>query len=165
MAMTGAPGGTGKRKKRLMADINVTPMVDVMLVLLVIFMITAPMIKQIDALQVSLPQVQGQPVQTILTEDARTLVISPDGLVSRSEAKTFDDHYQSNDALIDDLKNYRRECEQGKKSPVVVIAGDRVAKWERIMQVWNCVKSAGITQISFQVDSGKAEPAAGNEQQ
>ena len=42
-----------------MADINVTPMVDVMLVLLVIFMITAPVIKQIEGLSVDLPQLKG----------------------------------------------------------------------------------------------------------
>src|SRR5579863_9728506 len=102
MAMASPSAGGGKKKKRLMADINVTPMVDVMLVLLVIFMITAPIIKQIDALQVTLPQVQGQPAQTILTEDARTLVISSEGVVSRSDAKNFDDHFASNEALIDD---------------------------------------------------------------
>ncbi|HET6246543.1 MAG TPA: biopolymer transporter ExbD [Tepidisphaeraceae bacterium] len=160
MGMT-TPAGSGRKKKRLMADINVTPMVDVMLVLLVIFMITAPIIKQIDALQVTLPQVEGQPAQTILTEDARTLVISPEGEVSRSDAKSFEDHFASNAALIDDLKGYRQECEKEKKSPVVVIAGDRVAKWERVMQVWNCVKSAGITQISFQVDERKPGAESG----
>ena len=153
MAMgTTPPSGS---KKRLMAEINVTPMVDVMLVLLVIFMITAPVIKQIDALQVALPQVQGQPAQTILTEDARTLVVAPDGAVSRGDAKSADAYFESNAALIEDLKLYRDDCEKGKKMPVVVIAGDRSAKWERVMQVWNCVKTAGITQVSFQVDSGK----------
>ena len=33
---------------------------------------------------------------------------------------------------------YREDCEKGKRTPVVVIAGDRAAKWERVMQVWNC---------------------------
>jgi biopolymer transport protein ExbD len=106
--------------------------------------------------------VQGQPAQTILTEDARTLVIAPDGSVSRSDAKATDDPFADTDALINDLKSYREQCEKDKKPPVVVIAGDRVAKWERVMQVWNCVKSAGITQISFQVEAGKSSRAAGS---
>src|SRR5205823_2977792 len=140
------PAPSSGRKRRLVADINVTPMVDVVLVLLVIFMITAPVIKQIDALQVTLPQVQGQRAQTIVTEDARTLVVWPDGSVSRADARTPEDRYESTAALIEDLKAYGDDCEKGKKMPVVVIAGDRSAKWERVMQVWNCVKTAGITQ-------------------
>src|SRR5438270_10784828 len=119
------PAPSSGRKRRLVADINVTPMVDVVLVLLVIFMITAPVIKQIDALQVTLPQVQGQPAQTIITEDARTLVVWPDGSVSRADAKSSDEHFESTAALIEDLKLYRDDCEKGKKTPVVVIGGDR----------------------------------------
>jgi biopolymer transport protein TolR len=148
-------------KKRPMSDINVTPMVDVMLVLLVIFMVTAPVIKQIEGLEVKLPQLKGQPTQTIVTEDARTLVISPDGSVSREGAKSADDHYDKLEDLIVELKAYKEECEKGKKTPVVVIAGDRDAKWERIMQVWNAVRNADITQVSFQCeDTGKGAAAA-----
>ncbi len=75
MGTTAASSSGRKRKKSLMADINVTPMVDVMLVLLVIFMITAPVIKSIEGLSVDLPQLKGEPAQTIVTEDARTIVI------------------------------------------------------------------------------------------
>jgi biopolymer transport protein TolR len=151
MGMAGPGGG---KKKRPMADINVTPMVDVMLVLLVIFVITAPVIKQIDGLQVNLPrEMPGQPTETIVTEDARTLVISPEGFVVRPGSANADDHYQSMAALIEDLKIYKEDSDKAQKAPVVVIAGDREARWEKIMQVWNAVKSAGITQVSFQVDS------------
>jgi biopolymer transport protein TolR len=145
----GSPGG----KKRAMSEINVTPMVDVMLVLLVIFMVTAPIIKQIEGLEVKLPELKGQPAQTIVTEDARTLVISPDGRVAKEGAKTADDAYEKLDDVIVDLKAYKEECDKGKKTPVVVIAGDREAKWERIMQVWNAVRNSGITQVSFQCES------------
>ncbi len=57
-------------------------------------------------------------------------------------------------ALADDVKLYREDCEKGKKTPVVVIAGDRDAHWERVMQVWNAVRNSGVSQISFQVESG-----------
>lgn len=152
MAMGAAPGGG---KKRPMSDINVTPMVDVMLVLLVIFVITAPVIKQIDGLQVNLPQgLPGAAPETIVTEDARTLVINPEGYVIRPGGTTTEEHYPSMQELIEELKLYREESDKAQKAPVVVIAGDRDARWERVMQVWNAVKSAGITQVSFQADSG-----------
>ncbi len=157
MAM-GTPAGPspgGRHKKRLMADINVTPMVDVMLVLLVIFMITAPVIKQIEGLSVDLPQLAGQPAQTIVTEDARTIVIGQDGTIGRPGPKGSDAPYGSMTALADDVKLYREDCEKQKKTPVVVIAGDREARWERIMQVWNIVRNSGVSQISFQVESGQ----------
>src|SRR4051812_47042495 len=144
MAMGTSTGGTRQRRRGFMADINVTPMVDVMLVLLVIFMITAPIIKQIEGLQVDVPQLQGDKPETILTEDARTVVISADGTISRGDAKSIEDHYDSTGALIEDLKVYREDATKAGRPPVVVIAGDRAAKWERVMQVWNCVKSAGV---------------------
>jgi biopolymer transport protein TolR len=150
MGMSGSGGGS----KRPVSEINITPMVDVMLVLLVIFMVTAPVIKQIDALQVNLPLLEGQPSETIVTEDARTLAINPDGTVAKAGSKTVEESYGSMAELITELKAYREESEKGKKTAVVVIAGDREAKWERVMQVWNAAKTAGITQISFQVDDG-----------
>ena len=159
MGMSAGPSGG---KKRPMSDINVTPMVDVMLVLLVIFVITAPVIKQIDGLQVNLPQgLPGAPPETIITEDARTLVINPEGYVIRPGSTAVEDHYPSMALLIEDMKLYKEDSDKAQKAPVVVIAGDRDAKWERVMQVWNAVKSAGISQISFQTDSGgmSSEPA------
>jgi biopolymer transport protein TolR len=147
--------GGSKGKKSPMADINVTPMVDVMLVLLVIFMITAPVIKQIDALDVNLPKLQGQPAQTIVTEDARTIVIKGDGSVTKADNKGSNDAYETLTPLIAELKEYKADCDKNQKPPVVVIAGDRDAHWERIMQVWNAVKTAGISQISFQVEAGE----------
>lgn len=153
----GMGSGSSGGKKRPMADINITPMVDVMLVLLVIFMITAPVIKQMDALEVKLPQLQGQPAQTILTEDARTVVIAADGTVSKPSPTSGDGKYENLTDLIKELKEYKADCDKNQKPPVVVIAGDRAAQWERIMQVQNCVLSAGITQISCQVESNAAE--------
>ena len=157
MGMAAGPGGG---KKRPVSDINVTPMVDVMLVLLVIFVITAPVIKQIDGLEVKLPQsLPGNAPDTIITEDARTLVINPQGNVIRPGSTEAADHYASMELLIEDMKLYKEDSDKAQKAPVVVIAADADARWERVMQVWNAVKSAGISQVSFQADSGGATAA------
>ena len=159
-------GGAKGGRKQPMSEINVTPMVDVMLVLLVIFMITAPSIKQIEALEVNLPQLQqGESAETILTEDACTVPITADGQVGRPGSKKLDDHYENLTQLQDDLKVYKEESEKAKKQAVVVIAGDREAKYERVIQVWNAVKRSGIRHISFQVEGKAAEaPAAAGKQ-
>src|ERR1700753_3876699 len=65
MTATGAGGGGGRHRRRkapVMAEINVTPMVDVMLVLLIIFMVAAPLLTV--NIQVDLPQAQGGSVST-----------------------------------------------------------------------------------------------------
>ncbi|MFH0938844.1 MAG: biopolymer transporter ExbD [Planctomycetota bacterium] len=145
--------GSAGGKKRPMADINVTPMVDVMLVLLVIFMIAAPSIKQIEGLEVNLPQLTESAADTILTEDARTLAITVEGVVVRPGSKRLDDHYETMALLIEDLKLYKEDCAKTQKKPVIVIAGDQNTPYQKIMQVWNAVKSAGIRQVCFQVES------------
>jgi len=159
----GMSAGGGGGKKRAVAEINVTPMVDVMLVLLVIFMITAPSIKQIEGIEVDLPVLAESSAEQILTEDARTVAILQDGTVVRPASKTGDDKkpgqlypsYESMKELIADLKKYNEECKAAQKKPVVVIAGHRSAEYQRVMQVWNAAKAAGVKQVCFQVDSKK----------
>jgi biopolymer transport protein TolR len=150
MGMSAGGGG----KKRAVAEINVTPMVDVMLVLLVIFMITAPSIKQIDGMEVNLPELkQNSAAETILTEDAWTVAINAEGNIARNGAKTIDDTYSISE-LVEDLKKYKAESDKAQKKPAVVIAGDKDTKYQVVMQIWNAVKVAGIRNVSFQVDSG-----------
>jgi biopolymer transport protein TolR len=147
-------GGSGG-KKRAVAEINVTPMVDVMLVLLVIFMITAPSIKQIEGMEVNLPEIKtNSAAETILTEDAWTVAITAEGQVAKRGSKKTDDTYGNMSELVDDLKKYKEESDKSQKKPAVVIAGDKDAKYQVVMQVWNAVKVAGIRNVSFQVDAG-----------
>jgi biopolymer transport protein TolR len=156
----GMSAGGGGGKKRAVADINVTPMVDVMLVLLVIFMITAPSIKQIEGMEVNLPVLGAESVaESLLIEDAWTIPITADGQIGKNGSKSDDDIYRSpaDGGLADlviDLKNYKKESEAALKKPAVVIAGDKDSKYQLVMQVWNAVKESGIRNISFQVDGG-----------
>lgn len=154
----GMSAGTTGGKKRAVAEINVTPMVDVMLVLLVIFMITAPSIKQIEGMEVNLPELKtNSAAETILTEDAWTVAVNADGQVAKRGSKKNDDFYGSLTELVDDLKKYKDESEKAQKKAAVVIAGDKDTKYQVVMQVWNAVKVAGIRNVSFQVDAGSAD--------
>jgi biopolymer transport protein TolR len=146
---TGGGGGKGKRRRGI-AEINVTPLVDVMLVLLVIFMITAPTMK--EGFPVEIPQADA--TQQVALEDAYQVTVTADGLVLRPGAQAANLKFDKLSELVADLKKYDAEVKGQQKQPTVVIVGDRKADYERIIQVWNAVRTAGILQVSLQVDPG-----------
>jgi biopolymer transport protein TolR len=143
----------GKGKRRAMSEINVTPLVDVMLVLLVIFMITAPAMK--EGFQVELPQATS--TQSVMVQDVRMITVTADGNVLHPLAASPDDKYEKLALLVDDLKGYKEECERSGTAATVVINGDRKTSYERIIQVWNAVRNAGIPNVAFQIEPGAAE--------
>jgi biopolymer transport protein TolR len=142
-------GGKAKRR-RAMNDINVTPLVDVMLVLLVIFMITAPTMK--EGFFVQIPEADA--TQQINIEDAFQVTVTADGLVLKPGAQTEDLKYDRLTDLMADLEKYKKEQTAAEKTITVVIVGDRKTPYERILHVWNTVRNAGISQVSLQVDPG-----------
>jgi biopolymer transport protein TolR len=146
-------GGRGKR--RAMSEINVTPLVDVMLVLLVIFMVTAPVLK--EGFQVEVPQ--AAETQSINVVDAWTVIIAKEGQVLHRLASDPEDKYEQLSLLVADLKAWKAEREAAPDSakaepPAAIIVADKDVRYERVVQVWNAVRSAGISQVAFQLDPG-----------
>jgi len=161
----GMGGGGGGGKKRAMSEINITPMVDVMLVLLVIFMVVAPTLKQ--GFELSLPKADA--TQTISTEEAQEVVVNDKGQVVRFDDSKPEDHklgvaqeaddlvYTNMDELVDDLKKYVKKRKDEDKPVIIVLAGHKDARWQAIINAWNAIKKAGVQQVSFQIDAGKPE--------
>lgn len=149
-----AGGGRFRRRRYApMADINITPMVDVMLVLLVIFMITAPTLK--EGFTVDIPM--ADKTDQVPISDAFMVTVTPEGQVLKPQASSADQRYEKLSDFVNDLQKYKAEQERGQKKPVVVIVGDKSARYERVIQVWNAVRTAGIAQVSLQVDPGTPE--------
>lgn len=130
----GAHGGSSA----LMAAINVTPFVDVVLVLLVIFMVTAPLIAK-DLLTVKLPK----------TESGDGKGLSPLGIsVNRQGQILLNGAPMSEDALREEVKKALIADQQSQ----AIIAADTETQYGNVVRVIDIVKSAGLSRFAIQVE-------------
>jgi biopolymer transport protein TolR len=128
-------GGGDDYEGGTVAGINVTPLVDVMLVLLVIFMVTAPIIQQ--GVNVQLPQAGGQAVEG---EDV-ALVVSVTG----------DNKVYLNDKQMELDKLTSTVAANLKEEPrrVVYVRGDKGADYGKVVQVISSLKAAGVDKLGL----------------
>ena len=125
-----------------MADINVTPMVDVMLVLLVIFIITAPLFTH--AIKLELPNAQSQAAP----EKPETIT-----LAINAEGKLF-----WNNAAItrEELSQRITTASQKKPQPELQLRADKSTRYEVIAQVMSAAQNGGMNKIGFVTDPKEA---------
>ncbi|MBT8388297.1 MAG: ExbD/TolR family protein [Altererythrobacter sp.] len=140
-------GRAGRRSRRApMSEINVTPFVDVMLVLLIIFMVTAPLLA--SGVPVELPDSRANPIDQ--QPDQVTISIDPTGTIfignERVEAGGLPDAL----AAID-------RGTQGNE-PVIVLRGDRTLQYARVMAVMGELNRAGFNSISLVTNSSQSAP-------
>jgi len=142
-------GGGPSQRYRPMADINVTPMVDVMLVLLVVFMVTAPLLTV--GVPVDLPQTNAQQ----LSEPKEPLVITID-----SQCKTF---LQNNAIENDQLGPRLRAITNNDVSTSIYVRGDKAANYGCVLQVMGLISSSGFNKVSLVAEQpGATTPAPTN---
>ncbi len=134
---------------RLMADINVTPLVDVMLVLLIIFMVTAPMMMQ--GVDISLPQTTSQPLRT----KQEHLIISID-----ANGKVFINDFQ---VTPDFLKEKLARILAGRSDRQVYLRADKNIPYGLVARVMAQIQAAGITNLGMVTEPPPAgkKPAKG----
>jgi biopolymer transport protein TolR len=127
-------GLRSRRAPSMLGEINVTPLVDVVLVLLLVFMVTAPMMSR--GIDVSLP-VANQP--QIPPEDRVTVSIRADGRV-------FVANQPVNIALLEDRL---RGLTSGKPGSVVYLRADESLRYAQVIRVVDVIKRAGVDRIGF----------------
>lgn len=126
-----------RRQVHALSDINIANLVDVILVLLIIFMITAPMLQ--SGVEVKLPKAELTP-----GEEREGIVVS----VNR-EGNIFIDKYG---VEIDDLSSRLKAVVSRKGSRVIYLKGDEKVDYGRIIEVVAEIKKAGLTDIGLVVE-------------
>ena len=128
--------GNGKRGAyKPMSEINVTPLVDVMLVLLVVFMVTAPLLTV--GVPVDLPQTQAAPIN----EPKEPLTIS-----INSEGKVF---LQETAVDIDQLVPRLQAITNNNPTASIYVRGDRAVNYGRVLEVMGLVSGAGFSKVAL----------------
>lgn len=140
MGMTNENGRRGK----LVADINVTPLVDVMLVLLIIFMVTAPMMTQ--GLDVNLPETSAK----ALPQEKNPIVIT----INR-QGEIFINKVKAEPSLI---KQQLTNIAQKEKEPQVLLKADRDVPYGLVASVMADIKEAGIDKLGMMTQPGEKRP-------
>ncbi len=144
--VTGKNGNGGRRGRRRnrhkpMSEINITPMVDVMLVLLIIFMVAAPMltvgvpVELPETAATALPTEQEEPLTITLTADGRLLIQNTE----TEEA-----------ALVPKLRAIAAE----RRSDKVFLRADGAIPYERVMQVMGALNAGGFRNIGLVTETG-----------
>ena len=141
--------GTGGSGRQTLTEINVTPLVDVMLVLLIIFMVTAPLIQQ--GVEVALPQVKAQPVKAeeqklVLSVKAdRSLWLGTDDQPARLSLAELEDKLRTSARVARDRELY--------------LMADRSLPYGYVVEVMAAVQRAGVTNLGMITNPAPPRPA------
>ena len=135
--MATAGGGRGRRRMGGMNEINVTPLIDVMLVLLVIFMVTAPLLT--TGVQVDLPKVRSAPMQT---DDSKLLVIV-----------TADEHvYLGKDEITQAVEDRMKTNARLQEEKELFVQADENVKYGVVLRVMAAARAAGVEKLGMVTD-------------
>lgn len=131
-----------RQKKKLMSEINVVPYIDVMLVLLVIFMITAPLLMQ--GVKVELPEAVAKPVDAT---DKETLVVT----VDKKGVLYLDDR----EIKVDVLKNKVAKILRLRPQTPVLVRGDHRVAYGEVVKVMTLLQDAGAPSVGLLTEPPK----------
>lgn len=120
------------RSRTVMSEINVTPFVDVMLVLLIIFMVTAPLLQQ--GIDVNLPKAKGK---SMPPEERITIVIKKDKAIFMND----------NPVSVDDLSQKLRAI--SRLNPNIFLKADSEVPYGLVVQIMGEIKEAGIEKLGM----------------
>ena len=138
MGMALGKKGKGRRGRRAISDINITPMVDVMLVLLIVFMVAAPLMTM--GVPIDLPETQAQAMP--LQSKPITVTVEPDGALSiDGEPTTLETHVAAVEALAVEGTDER-----------LYVRGDTSTAYGAIMEVMGQLSAAGYGRIGLVTD-------------
>ena len=125
----------GRRARSLMSEINVTPFIDVMLVLLVVFMITAPLLTvgvPVDLPEGEVPEIRGEDEPLAVTIDAQGKI-----------------YLQDTEITLDELAPRLSAVTSQKAETRIFVRGDKSIDYGRVMQVMGTLNEAGFNRVAL----------------
>jgi biopolymer transport protein TolR len=146
--MGGNGGGRGQRY-RPMSEINVTPFVDVMLVLLIIFMVAAPLMTV--GVPVDLPRTAATPLNQ--EQEPLTITVDSEGRIFLQETEVPIEN------LVPQLQAILRNQPQGQPERRIFVRGDRAISYGRVMEVMGTVSAAGFQRVALLAEQPQGSPA------
>jgi biopolymer transport protein ExbD len=143
MAFSSGAGGNDN----VMASINTTPLIDVMLVLLIIFMITAPLLSH--KIQVPLPNNPNQP--NVEKPDTITIAIPEDGKMYWNDVEVRADQVEYQFAI-----EVRKALEEGRPQPEIQIRAAKQLPYGKVRELMVLAKRQGIVKLGFITTPGRS---------
>jgi biopolymer transport protein TolR len=132
------------RRRRLMGEINVVPYIDVMLVLLIIFMITAPLLA--EGIRVDLPKAGARPIPPEMLKDSKPIVLTID-----SQGRLFLNYNQPEDEPIDAGQVEAQAAAVLRRAPetTVLVRGDYRVAYGEVVSAMTILQRAGADKVGF----------------
>ena len=146
MALTFNTRSNNRGRYRPLSEINVTPLVDVMLVLLIIFMVTAPLMT--SGVSVDLPKTDAKP----LNSDSQPLTVSID-----AKGQIF---LQDQQLQLPELVTKLQAIAQNNQDRRIFVRGDKDLAYGRIMEVIGTITQGGFTRVALLAEAPTTQPAA-----
>jgi len=129
-----------KVKKKPLAEINVVPYIDVMLVLLIIFMVTAPLLMQ--GVQVDLPQAPSEPVKD---DDAEPLIVS----IKKDGSYYLNLGEEDQEKPLDEITDTVSKVLRQKPQTPVLVWGDQAVPYGQVVQLMTQLQGAGAPSVGL----------------
>jgi biopolymer transport protein TolR len=145
MAFSVNSKGSAQGRYRPLAEINVTPLVDVMLVLLIIFMVTAPLMT--SGVSVDLPKTNAQPINN----DSQPLTVS-----IRANGDVY---MQDEQVPLPDVVGKLKAIAQNNPERRIFVRGDKDLPYGRIMEVMGIITQGGFTHVALLAEQTGPTPA------
>ena len=136
-------GRAGAGRYRPMSEINVTPLVDVMLVLLVVFMVTAPLLTV--GVPVELPQTQAPPINE--QKEPLVITLNRDGVI----------FIQETSVPVESLIARLQAITGSNPDAVLYVRGDKEINYGRVLEVMSLVSAAGFRKVSLVAEAQKGQ--------
>src|SRR5687768_2942474 len=132
------------RRRRLMGEINVVPYIDVMLVLLIIFMITAPLLA--EGIKVDLPKAGAKPIPQEMLKDSKPIVLTVD-----AKGRLYLNYNKPEDEPIDAGQVEMQAAAVLRRAPetAVLVRGDYRVAYGEVVEAMTILQRAGASKVGF----------------